>query len=192
MLRKVLCAGMLLCAVWTVAVQAEEEAESISIIGGADGPTSIFLAGKLGGEDAEEVQDDAAQNLYALKTKYVGDNTAVISIVTELAVNGYLPPQNNTYIIQSEEEPYGLTISYEEELSEETDEIFLKMMDSGNILLALIENLSKIEFTFPVSKGEEVSTYTLYWDTEAANTSLNGDVKEYGESLEKFSELIGS
>lgn len=180
-----------LCCGLTAAVQAkEEEAASISIIGGADGPTSIFLAGKLGDDDAEKTQDVAAQNLYELKTKYIGNNVSVVSIVSELTVLGYLPAVNNSYIIQSEEEPYGLTISYEEELGEDIDETFLKMMDSGNIMLALIENLSEIEFTFPVSKGGESSTYTLYWDTEAANTSLNGDVKEYGESLEKFSELI--
>lgn len=191
MKKRMLCAATMLCFALALPVQAaEEKSASISIIGGADGPTSIFLAGKLDGEDSEEVQDVAAQNLYALKTEYIGDNTAVISIVTELAVSGYLPPENNTYIIQSEEEPYSLTISYEEELGENTDEIFLKMMDSGNILLALVENLSEIEFTFPVSKGDEVSIYTLYWDIEAANTSLNGDVKEYGESLEKFMELL--
>ena len=31
----------------------EEDGTSISIIGGADGPTSIFLAGKIGGNDSE-------------------------------------------------------------------------------------------------------------------------------------------
>lgn len=31
----------------------EEDGTSISIIGGADGPTSIFIAGKIGGNDSE-------------------------------------------------------------------------------------------------------------------------------------------
>lgn len=72
---------VLLCCGLSATVQAkEEEAASISIIGGADGPTSIFLAGKLGDDDSEKTQDVAAQNLYELKTKYIGNNVSVVSI----------------------------------------------------------------------------------------------------------------
>ena len=35
-----------------VSFHEEDEGASVSVIGGADGPTSIFLAGKLGGEDS--------------------------------------------------------------------------------------------------------------------------------------------
>ena len=34
-----------------VSFHSGDEGTSVSVIGGADGPTSIFIAGKLGGED---------------------------------------------------------------------------------------------------------------------------------------------
>lgn len=40
-------------------ISVHEDGTQISIIGGADGPTSIFLAGKLGEEETEEIFDEA-------------------------------------------------------------------------------------------------------------------------------------
>ena len=34
-----------------VSINIDESGESVAVIGGADGPTSIFVAGKLGGDD---------------------------------------------------------------------------------------------------------------------------------------------
>lgn len=34
-----------------VSLYADKDGQSVSIIGGADGPTSVFIAGKVGGED---------------------------------------------------------------------------------------------------------------------------------------------
>ena len=32
-------------------IRTDEKDASVSVIGGADGPTSVFIAGKIGGED---------------------------------------------------------------------------------------------------------------------------------------------
>lgn len=44
-----------------------QEGTSISIIGGADGPTSVFVAGKIGGEDTmtyKQITMDEAKNIF--------------------------------------------------------------------------------------------------------------------------------
>lgn len=41
-----------------VSLHQTDDGTSISIIGGADGPTSIFLAGKLGGDSEEQVDEN--------------------------------------------------------------------------------------------------------------------------------------
>ena len=39
-----------------VSFHSDENGTTVSIIGGADGPTSVFIAGKLGGEDTMREQ----------------------------------------------------------------------------------------------------------------------------------------
>ena len=44
-------AGIFICERAHVSFLTDENGTSVSVIGGADGPTSIFIAGKLGGND---------------------------------------------------------------------------------------------------------------------------------------------
>ena len=89
--------------------------ERISIIGGADGPTSIFFAGKLGDyeEDSfvDELMETMIEMLCGLKT-------------------------------QSSEDGAVLTLEFEDTLLT-VNEILdgRKLPDCGNILLALVEDL---------------------------------------------------
>ena len=39
-----------------VSFRSDENGMSATILGGADGPTSVFIAGKLGGEDTMQAQ----------------------------------------------------------------------------------------------------------------------------------------
>lgn len=69
-------------------------AYSISIIGGADGPSSIFIAGKLGGKDTN-IDEKIAQELSkmkieiqigdAIKTAELEDNDSVEELITILS-----------------------------------------------------------------------------------------------------------
>ena len=50
-----------------VSFHSDENGMSVSIIGGADGPTSVFLAGKLGGEDTmtyTQISMDVAKKIF--------------------------------------------------------------------------------------------------------------------------------
>ena len=50
-----------------VSFYSDENEISVSIIGGADGPTSVFIAGKLGGEDTmtyKQISMDEAKQIF--------------------------------------------------------------------------------------------------------------------------------
>lgn len=50
-----------------VSFHSDENGTSVSIIGGADGPTSVFIAGKLGGEDTmtyKQISMDVAKQIF--------------------------------------------------------------------------------------------------------------------------------
>ena len=54
-----------------VSFQSDENGTSVSIIGGADGPTSVFIAGKLGGEDTmtyKQISMDEAKEIFESDT----------------------------------------------------------------------------------------------------------------------------
>ena len=54
-----------------VSFQPDENGTSVSIIGGADGPTSVFIAGKLGGEDTmtyKQISMDEAKEIFESDT----------------------------------------------------------------------------------------------------------------------------
>lgn len=195
MKKKILCIGLLMSILGTAQVQAKgsEDAASISIIGGADGPTSIFFAGKLG-DGLSEASEEAAEELYALKTEYVGNASAVGSLIMKLTELNYLSTsKGTTFEILSEKEPYGLKISLEDEQTErEKEETDRTLTGCGTLLLALIDNLSEVQFTYPVvnSTDGEVSEYTLSWDLEDAEEDLGKNVKDYGADLETFEELV--
>ena len=58
---------------------------SISIIGGADGPTSIFLAGKVGGEDSND-KADAEQEICKMQIEIqIGDKCMVAELESNVA-----------------------------------------------------------------------------------------------------------
>lgn len=130
----------------------------------------------------------AAENLYDTRCPYVGDAPAVGRILAQMAEAGYLPSRDFTFEIRSEAEPYGLMIHFNEELADR-DMVIQQLTESGNILLALIDNLSKVEYSFTDSEDTSVVVY-VYCDVKIADHNLKGSVKEYGTSPDKFSELL--
>ena len=172
--------------------------EAVSIIGGADGPTSIFVAGKLG-DDSEEPDagDPTADDLvvtqtrhfYNYKTDSAEDTVNVANICFEEVLNGHFPMSDFS---QSMEDFHGgerLIMTFEEPLdaSEDWEDHFSKV---GNMLLALIDQLQGIRFEYRI-EGKEDELITLEWDVNAANESLlEGDIKAYGISKEEINQLM--
>lgn len=52
-------------------------------------------------------------------------------------------------------------IQFEDSLPD-TDETVLKLSDCGNIILALVDELSEVRFIYPVEREEKMQV-TLYW-----------------------------
>ncbi|MCQ2535438.1 MAG: hypothetical protein MJ110_00555 [Lachnospiraceae bacterium] len=62
-----------------VSFHSEENGMSVSIIGGADGPTSIFLAGKVGGDS--NVDEEVEQGIDAMQIEIqIGDKTMLANL----------------------------------------------------------------------------------------------------------------
>lgn len=171
--------------------EMDEESVSIAIIGGADGPTSIFLAGKSGSADGTINREDEIRKLYGLRAAKAEDVQTVGNIITGLSKIGMMPETGMSCSAERGDEGIYLDIQFEDSLPD-TDETVLKLSGCGNIILALVDELSEVRFTYPVEREEKMQ-FTLYWDKQAAqNSLLEGDVKEYGKSLDKFSELFSN
>lgn len=86
------------------------------------------------------------EEIRALKTKYVGDNSKVLQIVNSLYYEKYIKPVGIE--IQSNKEPYALKIrlSSGEKLQKE------QLYKNSVIIFSLIENLSEIEYNIEDSE----------------------------------------
>ena len=72
-------------------MEMDEESASNAIIGGADEPTSIFLAGKSGSADGTINREDEIRNLYGLRAAKAEDVQTVGNIITGLSKIGMMP-----------------------------------------------------------------------------------------------------
>ena len=75
-----------------VLFHSDENGTSVSIIGGADGPTSVFIAGKLGGKDTmtyKQISMDEAKQIF----KSGGDGSYIILDVrrSDEFADGHIP-----------------------------------------------------------------------------------------------------
>ena len=64
-------AGVFIYKRTQVSIHADENGNSVAIIGGADGPTSVFIAGKIGGEDTmayKQISMEEAKQIFATGT----------------------------------------------------------------------------------------------------------------------------
>lgn len=168
--------------------ETDEEVESIAIIGGADGSTSIVLDGISEDKNEAVNREEQIRNLYNSKTSDAKDDQAISSIIHQLFVMGLMPASDMIHFVETEDTDLSLVIQFESPLPD-TDETILKLSDCGNIFLALVDELSEVRFTYPADREEKMQ-FTLYWDKQAANESLERDVKAYGKTLDEFEKLF--
>ena len=123
--------------------------------------------------------DDFAARLYALKTPYIGDNSAVSAILEELGIaeliGGY------TLELHTEAAPYGLTLHLqpEDETLTRTD-IDAVMGRYGYFVLALVDNAGYVSWDYETDSG-----------LHSCTVSEQFDVKSFSGSQESFRELCG-
>lgn len=164
----------------------DEELESLTVIGGADEPTEISLEGASGDGNEAGIREEQIRNLYACKTSDTEDAVSLAGMVHSLVELGFMPGAD--FSVDRKENGSCLIIQFVASLPN-TDETIQNLSDCGNILLALVDELSEVRFTYPVEQEEKIQC-TLYWDKQAAKEALGRDVKEYGKSLDEFIKLF--
>lgn len=163
-----------------------DEPESLPIIGGADEPTEISLEGASGDDNEAVNWEEHIKNLYDLKTSDAKDAWGLSNIMGSFLVMDLMPELD--YLVDIKDNGSCLIIQFVASLPN-TDETIQNLSDCGNILLALVDELSEVRFTYPVEQEGKIQC-TLYWDKQAAKEALGRDVKEYGKSLDEFIKLF--
>ena len=80
--------------------------------------------------------------LFALRNPYVGDASADMALLRALLEGDY------TIELQTEQEPYGMTVRLPERLPGEIETLQPMLQRVGCAMLALTENLGEVQFTF--------------------------------------------
>ena len=88
--------------------------------------------------------------LFALRNPYVGDASADMALLRAMLEGDY------TIELQTEAEPYGMTVRLPEHQSSEIETLQPMLQRAGCVLLALTENLGEVTFTFGDESTEPV------------------------------------
>ena len=124
---------------------------------------------------------NSEKNIYEYKTKYVGDNSKVINILSNLKY-----PKETSYNsvqILSEKEPYGILVKLNinsGKIPEKNE--FLK---KTAIMFALIENLSFVKYV-NVSDNKVVAEFTRNEVDNYLKAEVNKNTKEIGMNKKEF------
>jgi len=124
--------AFILCLMTVVGTLVACDSASVGIIGGADGPTSIFVS-----NDGQTVIED----LYNSKIKYIGDASGVGKILRLLG--GIDGASSDGMELKTEEMPYGIIRNFKG-----TPENPDQLMKQAAITLALIENADYVNYRF--------------------------------------------
>lgn len=122
----------------------------------------------------------STSDLWASRTQYLGNNSAVSRIINQLQI-----PINLKYkgfALQTKDEPYGLTINFSELDSMDSSRDSLLEMDAY-ILFSLIENLEEIHMSVD---DEEI----LSFSRQAANDQLGIDLYQASREEMDYHQVI--
>lgn len=127
------------------------------------------------------------REIYASKNSYVGDASADGKLLELLNVGSL---GEYTMELQTSEEPYVLTVNFKEEPRDQTV-LNWKMKQKAPMLLALIENVGEIHWTYPVAGGDGKETkYRWRMDCAEAEQKLGIDgLKKYTKTLDSLETL---
>ena len=101
----------------------------------------VIVNGRVVWDEGARISPYTAK-LFALRNPYVGDASADMALLRALLEGDY------TIELQTEAEPYGMTVRLPEHLPGEIESLQPALERVGYVLLALTENLGEVEFTF--------------------------------------------
>lgn len=163
--------AFLLAAVMLLCVFIGCESESVGIIGGADGPTSVFVTAS------------PASELYELKTPYIGNASAAGSVAKALI--DYERGEWKGMKLQTDSEPYALILTYVLKEKEHAAVPADPFDMNAPLFFALIDNLGTLTVNVAGFYDSASKTYTR----EELDTAYNKPIAEYARTEEGFAEL---
>lgn len=101
----------------------------------------VVVNGRVVWDEGARISPFTAK-LFALRNPYVGDASADMALLRALLEGDY------TIELQTEAEPYGMTVRLPERQPSEIESLQPMLKRAGCVLLALTENLGEVQFTF--------------------------------------------
>ncbi|ROR29170.1 rod shape-determining protein MreC [Mobilisporobacter senegalensis] len=130
---------------------------------------------------------DYINQLYAYRNPYIGNVSANGKILNILGVSERLG--NFTIEMETSEKPYILRLNFQEEVTD-IDTFDIEMSGYATLLLALIDNADEIQWSYPYTRDESMTRYTVYWNQQNLQVMGIDDIKSYGKSADKIRELM--
>ena len=101
----------------------------------------VVVNGRVVWDEGARISPYTAK-LFSLRNPYVGDASADMALLRALLEGDY------TIELQTENEPYGMTVRLPERQPGEIESLQPMLQRAGCVLLALTENLGEVQFTF--------------------------------------------
>lgn len=160
-----------------------------------EGTREVWVCGRLVWQEGMEIRESTL-SLHGKKTPYVGNASAVGAALNEID-HWFGPMGPYTFSLETAAPPYGLTVNLESPLAEDTQQRF------ACLLLALVENLDTVTWTYSDAQGESQSFSLSCTDAEALLSDaaaerglepyLRPSIKDYAASpaaLEQLTALL--
>ena len=154
----------------TAAAGAFFTREDVGIIGGADGPTSIYV------EDTPDLQK-SSDSLYSAKLKYIGNASGVGKIMQILGQKNI--GEWSGMELQTTQEPYGVIRRYTTAMPKDITE----MKKQAAVMICLIENADFVRYVFPDGEAE--------FTRDELDREF-GNLAEFSKSRKEFKKLYDS
>ncbi len=123
------------------------------------------------------------KTLFKYKTPYVGDNSKVINLISNLPY----AELRKTVSLQTKAAPYGITINYDfSNANMDTQRIETTLCNNAIILFALIDNVDVI--TYNINGTNEQPQYH-YLRSELKKNFAN-DLREYAKDINTFENFV--
>lgn len=136
---------------------------------------------------AEVEVSSYAQQLFESKNPYIGDASANGEILSLLNIS----EEMGSYSVElkADEAPYLIKLNFKDYVNDR-DNFDLKILDKAFLILALIDNLDEVQFSYPHIKNGEETLITVYVTKQQATDILKKDIKSYAKSEEGLQELL--
>lgn len=131
-----------------------------------------------------KINKSNVEKLYEYKTQYVGAAYKVGNLTDYLNYSQY----KKGFSLQTESEPYGITINYNIKPGILSQNGVIKvnnsMLENAAIIFCLVNNVDTVTFNF----DEEGKVYSFQFKRELFKNVFSRDIREYSSSLKTFKE----